>query len=58
LPPSVDMFAIDSNRGIIYVNGDLDVENGATLFTLIVSAENDLATGAAPDTVSGPMCQR
>lgn len=49
-----DKFAIDSERGIIYVNGDLNTEGGDVSFTLTVSAENDEATGANPDTVSGP----
>ena len=50
-----DKFAIDSERGIVYLNGDLDAEGSSDVsFTLTVSAENDQAAGAAPDTVSGP----
>jgi len=56
LPLSVDKFTIDRDRGIIYVNGDLNVEGRVPSFILVVSAENDLATGAAPDTVSGSTC--
>ena len=53
-----DKFAIDSERGIIYVNADLNTEGGDVSFTLTVSAENDEATGANPDTVSGPHVTR
>jgi len=56
LPLSVDKFAIDRDNGTIYINGDLNVEGRVPSFILVVSAENDLATGAAPDTVSGPTC--
>ena len=56
MPLSVDKFAIDRDHGTIYVNGDLNVEGRVPSFILVVSAENDLATGAAPDTVSGPTC--
>ena len=44
-------FAIDSETGVMTVVGELDEENIAS-YTLTVQAENDLATGVSPVTVS------
>lgn len=41
---------IDSETGIVRVNGDLDHES-VSMYTLVIQAANDLAAGSMPDTV-------
>ena len=44
-------FAINAETGVMTVVGELDEEDVA-MYTLTVQAENDLATGVSPVTVS------
>lgn len=46
-----DEFAIDAETGVMTVVGELDEEDVA-MYTLTVQAENDMATGVSPVTVS------
>lgn len=46
-----DEFAINADTGVMTVVGDLDQED-ISMYTLTVQAENNMATGASPSTVS------